>query len=957
MRGQTTKSLFVLGMIMLCVGLVSAQAQTETGEIRGVVTDANDAQKLIGAQVTILDTRIGAVTNVNGEYVLRRVPPGEYTVVAKYIGYKSATKQVTVEAGKTVEINFELVPSAVSAEEVVVTGLAAATEKRKLSAPVQSITPQMIQNITVQSIDQLLQGQIAGVSVGMASGLPGTGSRIQSRGVKSAANNSTPVFYVDNVRVDVGDNFGIGTGGTVSSSMAQLVTGEVERVEVALGGSAATLYGTQAANGVIQIFTKKGVPGTPTVRVVATLGADNPETKFVQEEVTRRLFFQTGFFQNYTLNLNGGGDIFTYNISAMARSTNGFITRNQARDDLYNIAFGSRAIFNDKLDAEISTTFIRNGFSRLNQGNNIFAPLGAMETGVAFRERRFTPAGTDNPDSLLALWMLPEYDENVNRIITSLTLNYVPFKWFTNRVTIGFDYNKREARFLTPIEASITFGSAVLGSITRADREFMQPIINYAGSIRLPELEVATISLNFGGEAFRQDIRSIFGSGQNLAAGTRTFNQAGIVTGSEGVGSIFLAGAFAEVRAELLKHIFIDGGMRFDGSTAFGQNVSFIPLARGGIAAILSDFEFYPSEWKKYVSFVKLRGALGQTGNFPAPFLRDRTFSAPSFLGSAAIALANPGNPDIKPEFVTSLEGGVELGFLEDRISFSLTYSATQTTDGLFAVPSDPVTGFGLVQRNVGSVFNGVWELSLSGNVVKITDFELNARLNMAFVENKVTDIGTVGGRPIPEFGVGGFAFSGLFVSNGRPIGAIRANRLAQEVDGTYRGRFISNQFNGAQSIPTYFGSLTLEAVIIRDITVSALFEYSGGNALVNTLQVLRIANGYPDALARVPGYVSFSQNAVVNPANFAAYGAFFAEDARWIKWRDVTVRYRNAFGFRGANLSAAIRNPLVISTAAAGVDPEINWARSAGALDLGSTGGANLSAARQIRFTLEYNF
>lgn len=954
LKGTTFWGVILLSLILLSSsGVLYAQ----TGDIRGVVTDANDGQKLVGAQVSIVDAKIGAVTNVDGEYVIRRVKPGQYTLIAKYIGYKSATKQVTVEADKTVEVNFALVPSAVSAEEVVVTGLAAATEKRKLSAPVQSITPQMIQNVTVQSIDQLLQGQIAGVSVGMASGLPGTGSRIQSRGVKSAANNSTPVFYVDNVRVDVGDNFGIGTGGTVSSSMAQLVTGEIERVEVALGGSAATLYGTQAANGVTQIFTKKGTPGTPTVRVVATLGADSPETKFIQEEVTRRLFFQTGLFQNYTLNLNGGGDIFTYNISAMARSTNGFITRNQARDDLYNIAFGARAIFSENLDAEISTSFVRNSFSRFNQGNNIFAPLGAMEHGTAFRERRFTPAGTDNPDSLLAIWMLPEYDENVNRIITSFTLNYAPFKWFTNRVTVGFDYNKREARFLTPIEASIAFGSAVLGSITRSDREFMQPIINFASSIKLPELDVASISFNFGGEAFRQDIRVISGSGQNLAAGTRTFNQAGIVTGSEGVGSIFLAGVFGEVRAELLKHIFLDGGVRFDGSTAFGRNVSFIPLARGGMATILSDFDFYPAEWKKYVSFVKLRGAIGQTGNFPAPFLRDRTFNAPSFLGSAAIAPANPGNPDIRPEFVTSLEGGIELGFLDDRISFSATYSSTTTTDALFAVPSDPVTGFGLVQRNVGTVFNGVWELSISGNIIKITDFEFNARVNMAFVENKVTDIGTIGGRPIPGFGVGGFAFSGLFVENGRPIGAVRANRLAQEADGTYRGRFISNQFNGAQSIPTYFGSLSLEAVIIRDITISALFEYSGGNALINTLQVLRIANNYPDALARVPGYVSFSQNSVVTPGNFSAYGAFFAEDARWIKWRDITVRYRNAFGFRGANLSAAIRNPLIISTAATGVDPEINWARAAGALDLGSTGGANLSAARQIRFTVEYNF
>ncbi|MDW8018952.1 MAG: carboxypeptidase-like regulatory domain-containing protein [Chloroherpetonaceae bacterium] len=461
---RTFGAVFILGLIILSSSTLWAQ----TGDIKGVVTDANDGQKLVGAQVAILDTKIGTVTNLDGEYALRRLKPGEYTLVVKYIGYKTATKQVTVEADKTVEVNFALLPSAVSAEEVVVTGLAAATEKRKLSAPVQSITPQMIQNVTVQSIDQLLQGQIAGVSVGMASGLPGTGSRIQSRGVKSAANNSTPVFYVDNVRVDVGDNFGIGTGGTVSSSMAQLVTGEIERVEVALGGSAATLYGTQAANGVTQIFTKKGTPGSPTVRVVATLGADNPETRFIQEEVTRRLFFQTGFFQNYTLNLNGGGDIFTYNISAMARSTNGFITRNQARDDLYNIAFGARAIFNENLDAEISTSFVRNGFSRFNQGNNLLAPLGQMEHGTAFRDRRFTPAGTDNPDSLLAIWMLPEYDENVNRVITSLTLNYSPFKWFSNRVTIGFNYDRAEARFLTPIEASIAFGSAVLGSITRS---------------------------------------------------------------------------------------------------------------------------------------------------------------------------------------------------------------------------------------------------------------------------------------------------------------------------------------------------------------------------------------------------------------------------------------------------------------------------------------------------------
>jgi len=149
MLSSVKRNLAIISLIGLTLLIHHAALQAQTGEIRGVVTDASDGQKLIGAQVSLVDTKVGAVTNLDGVYVLRQVKPGNYTIVAKYIGYKSATKQVTVEADKTVEVNFALVPSAVSAEEVVVTGLAAATEKRKLSAPVQSITPQMIQNVTV----------------------------------------------------------------------------------------------------------------------------------------------------------------------------------------------------------------------------------------------------------------------------------------------------------------------------------------------------------------------------------------------------------------------------------------------------------------------------------------------------------------------------------------------------------------------------------------------------------------------------------------------------------------------------------------------------------------------------------------------------------------------------------------------------------------------------------------
>ncbi len=959
--------LFLL-LILSTTSIQHAVAQPTTGEVRGKVVDASTNEPLIGAQVSIRDTKTGTTTTISGEYVLRRLEPGEYTIIARYIGYKSLSRVVKVQAGVTASADFALTPTTVQADELVVTGVGTATEKRRLSAPVDAITQEQIERTPTNSIDQLMQGQVAGVSIGMASGLPGTGSRIQTRGVKSAVANTLPIVYVDGVRVDVGDNFGVGTGGTVSSSLAQLVTGEIERIEVVRGGAGATLYGSQAANGVIQIFTKKGKAGQTRFKVAAQTGVDSPELKFIPDDFPPSLLFQNGFFQQYTANINGGADNVTYNISGSARSNRGFLSKDQAQDELQNVAAGVRAILSDKLDAEFSTSFIRNSFGRVNQGNNIFSLLGGLTTGNNFRSNTIAAAGTDNRDSLFSIWQLPEYREDVNRSINSLTFGFNPFKEFSNKLTVGLDYNKREARFQTPIQTSQAFGAAptALGTIVRSDREFLQLSLNYVGSIKLPDFGPVSNTISLVGEGIRNNERVIGGTGTGLAAGTRDFDQSGTVTGFEGGSGIFFGGIAIQDQIGISNNIFLDLGLRLDVSTAFGRDVATVFAPKVGASINLSDFDFYPESMKSILSSVKLRGAYGRAGNTPPPFTRDRTFGAPSFLGTAALTFANPGDPTLKPEITTTIEGGFDAGFFNDRVSLEFTYSDARTTDALFAVPNDPVTGLGNQLRNVGGLANLVFELSLKANVYQAENVDIQARLNFSSVYAVITNMTDANGRPIPDFAAGGFAFAGLRIAPNRAPGAFRANRLAQEADGTFRGRIIFDQFNGAQPIPSRFGSFSFDITLFKDFSISAMAEFSWGNSVLNVLEPLRMNAGFENSLRRIPGFVSIVNAgaqpgaAVSIPGNFQSFGYFFIEDARWIKIRDITFRYRNVLsqlGIRNLVFTASVRNPIIFGTQTTGVDPEVNWARFGGDIDLGSTAGANYSAPRMWRFGLEYSF
>jgi len=447
-----------LVVVMATLALLPGIGLAQTGSISGKVIDVKSGESLPGAQVLVQGTNRGAASDVNGVYTIRSVPPGTYTVEARFIGYATQQVRVTVAAGQQATADFQLKQSLLQLGEVVVTGQGSAVEKRQLPTAVTTLSAREIELAPVKSIDQLLQGRVPGLTSLVPTGMPGTGARIQTRGLKSVVTNSTPVIYVDGVRVDNGDNFRLafGTGGQVSSSLADLVTGEIDRVEVIKGGASSTLYGSEAANGVIQIFTKKGIPGQARWRFNVTSGADAPENKFTYEQFTKDLFYRNSTYQAYTAGVTGGTETFSYNVSGKMYDNRGMVVQDRLFDKQYNLATGMRAIMSPNADIEFSASYTRSQFGTLFNDNSTIAPLSALELEANFR---LAQRNKQNLDSLLNLFLLPDLREAANRFITSVNVNYSPHTRFKNKFTVGLDYRKNEARHFAPIESQPIVGT------------------------------------------------------------------------------------------------------------------------------------------------------------------------------------------------------------------------------------------------------------------------------------------------------------------------------------------------------------------------------------------------------------------------------------------------------------------------------------------------------------------
>ncbi|HKK26617.1 MAG TPA: SusC/RagA family TonB-linked outer membrane protein [Gemmatimonadota bacterium] len=258
----------VAAVLLLAPGALDAQG---TGTVSGTVRSATTAEALASAQVYIVGTQIGTLTDEGGKYTLNNVPTGDHQIRVRLIGYSVQSKSVTVTAGQSVTLNFELGQKAIELSQIVVTGTGSAgVERKRLGNTIATINTTQLEDAPTQNVSEVLAGREPGVQILPSSGLAGEGSKIRIRGTASVTQSSEPVIYIDGVRYtrsggdfsspfnSAGD-FGVGA----ISPLDQIDPNTISRVEILKGAAAATLYGTEASNGVIQVFTKSGSAGAP----------------------------------------------------------------------------------------------------------------------------------------------------------------------------------------------------------------------------------------------------------------------------------------------------------------------------------------------------------------------------------------------------------------------------------------------------------------------------------------------------------------------------------------------------------------------------------------------------------------------------------------------------------------------------------------------------------------------
>lgn len=797
-------ALIAAGTLIAAAG-ASAPAQTATGAVEGTVTDAGTRRPIASAQVYIVGTQLGSLTGTDGHFRITRIPAGQVQVGVRMIGYGPVTKPVTITAGDTARIDFALSLSAVTLGDVVVTGTGGAVEEKKLGNTVAKVNLADIQNAPVHTPDEVLQGRIPGVNMLPTSGVTGQGARIRIRGNASLTQSNQPIIYIDGVRMDNGGGFG-NTTGAAPSSLDNIDPNTIERIEVLKGAAAATLYGTEASNGVIQIFTKAGAVGAPrwTFQLersaIAYTDRVKPNAGFartqVQADSLSLLYGQTitpfvpfsykvvndleQVGSNTTLNgsVSGGSQGLRYYFAGRFADEDGAFTSkrlggladntNRRYQGTMNLIMAPR----DNLTLNVRTMYSNGHLTSPSGNNNIYSPyalamyakpelgycldsLGKKSFQNIAGTARCTGAGNpygNTSFSTVREALQQSIYQDQSHFNSAMTVKYSPTGELSVDATLGIDnINARNVSYWPFGNAVDRFsnnapdGSRSLDAITTQNTT-----LDVKGAWNRQLTSRLASKLTVGTQGFIQDLKSSGGSNRNFPGpGLEVVGAGNQPSVRESLLRNVNAGLFGQEQLELYDWIFVTGGARYDYNSAFGESAGGVLYPKASISLVPSDLDRWATTT---LSSLRLRAAIGKSGRQPGAFDKFTTYSPlPSQYGGGLVP-ANLGNPDLKPEVSTETEVGAELGLFSNRVSLSSSYWSRVVNDALVAKQFPLSGGFTQTQlANIGQTRARGVDLSVSGFVVNRPNVAVELFANGAYLWQKVTNLN--GAKPLKAGG------------------------------------------------------------------------------------------------------------------------------------------------------------------------------------------------------------
>ena len=906
--------------------------------VSGRITDASDGSGIPGVNVVEKGTTNGTITDFDGNYTLN-VQTGA-TLVVSFVGY--VTQELEVGSASVLDISMPLDIQAL--EEIVVVGYGT-QEKKEITSAVVALDAADFNQGQVNDAAQLLQGKVPGLSVYNKGGDPNTSPTMRLRGISTVGANTEPLVVID---------------GVIGASLDNVDPNDIESLNVLKDGSAAAIYGSRGSSGVILVTTKGGRRGggvqadynafvsaavilkeqpiMTTQEYIDAGGNDLGGATDWQEEVT-----ETGWSHVHNVSISGGSENTTFRLSTNFREINGILKKSgfdqiNARANINHFAIDDKL----QLSFNMSLTNRESDFSFREALR--YATLFNPSAPIRFANGEFFQAvlfDNFNPVAIL------EQNENVG---TSRTLNFNIKGDFniTDELLIsanlGQQYsNEINGEFYPSTSFFRGFNRTGLARRFTKDQQFtlfetyatFSPDLdnlglNITAGYSFQEEESEDFLLEAGNFPSDDLGFNILESSGDRVLGARLIDLQSSITPEERIIAFF-----GRVNLTIDDGIFFNASLRREGSTKLGPDNRWgiFPAVGAGV------------DLNKYLSVgidqLKLRVGFGVTGSLPRQSGLSQVKFEYNFDAGGTVFKATDGNPDLQWEEKTEVNIGLDLGFMDNRISAALDVYTRTITDFILEVDVDPaVFPSGRQFQNVGELKTNGAELAINFDAVQGADFSWNTGVVLSTFTTSLEEF-SVDQETRANLGSPGQNSTNMIrVAVGEDIGQIWGPRFSGNVDAS--GAPIMVDINGDGMLITDQGSALApdgdfeelgnglpdlelgwtNQLSYKNFDLNAFFRGAFGHSLVNTFRAFY----EPIDPGAINSYNRIQSDKADQAVIFSQFSSLYVEKAGFFKLDNVTLGYNfdvsNVTELRAVRLYFSIQNAFVI-TNYSGIDPE----------------------------------
>ena len=786
----------LLPAFLLVAGILSAQTRTITGQ----VTVAGTGETLPGAQLIVKDTFLGTTTDADGIYNLE-APEAEFDLLVTFVGYK--TSEQTVAAGVT-SLDIALESDVLRSEEVVVTGIASSVKRKNLAHSVASISSADLVPAPAQTLESALSGKFPGITVRQNTGAPGGGMSVNLRGTSTLFGSTQPLYVVDGVIINNAANqsgmdlitaaAGAGSStpqGQPTNRVGDINPQDIATIEVLKGASAAAIYGSKAANGVVIITTKRGKPGAIQFKVtqrtgsttilrkmghwvyktydeaVAQFGSDiadeglNSSGSWANTDIDYEgvLYGQVGALSETNISAGGGTSRTRFYVGATIKNDQGIIKNTGYSKYSGQLNLDHR--FSDRATLSLSTNLTRTESDRGITGND--------NTNTTFGfSLAFTPSFIDirpvngiyrdhptNPSNPVHTRDVLVNNEVVFRSMASFNFKYNILKGTGMGLDFiaqgGADFYSQENNVYSPPELQYERNSDVPGNSTFNTVASINSNLYLSLAHRL-NMGGMNLSTTAGVQWETADRNQVTVSGTKTVPNQTNIDQAANILVLHHITKQQDRGFFIQEEINIGGMIYLTGAMRGDRSSVLGDTDKFFTYPKASASFRLSELDFWAPLAGISDEF-KVRVAWGKTGNLPNPGAKF-TALLPSNIGglSGLVTSGTVGDAEILPETTTEIEYGFDASLLGGFASLEVTLFNQSITDLLLTADMPSSAGAFQEVTNGGKMTTKGIEMALTLNLIRTAGLEWSSRINFYKTESEVTQL------DIDPFNTGGFA-------------------------------------------------------------------------------------------------------------------------------------------------------------------------------------------------------